>query len=290
MPGRNNWIKLTYDGLPARRLGESFTIEYTERTSRIISFKQACAESAQEIHNYYDKKIYISMSGGSDSECVANSFYNLGLAFVPVIIKIEDYNRHDIRYALHWCQKRNITPMLIEHTVDEWGDILVDYFVRSKNRMLTGVGVMYAGDQVKALGGYLVTGCTDLQLLPDPSLHEQYPSLLTDYFGYYTGWESDFALDQWDPGYHPNGFFTWKPEMLLSFVQDRNPEWANEEAKWYVYDVPPRPKFNGGEYFSYIIQKKHQKIISNGLKLFGKHDWVIYGTKESLMRDLYSNK
>jgi hypothetical protein len=287
MPGKNNWIKLTYDGLPRRKLKESFVIEYTETTNRNISFREACLESAQEIHDQYHGNIYISMGGGSDSECVANSFYDQQLSFIPVIVKIEEYNRHDIRFALNWCKERNIVPMIIEHTAKEWADILVDYFIRSKNRMFWGIGNLYVGDRVKALGGYVVTGCCDLQLLPDPGLHEQYPTLTKEYSGYYTQWESDYALDQYDPGYHPNGFFVWKPEMLLSFVNERDPEWSNEEAKWYIYKVPPRPKYHGGEYLSAYIFETHYKIFKNGMNLFGKHDWVIAGTKESIVQNLY---
>ena len=287
MPGRNNWVKLTYEGLPKRKLGESFTIEYTETTSRNISFRQACLESAQEIYETYNKNIYISLGGGADSECVANSFYDQGLPFVPVIIKIENENQHDIRFALKWCQQRNIMPMIVEHTLDDWANILLDYFIKTKNRMLSGVGLMYLGDKVKQLGGYLLTGCCDLQLLPDPSLVSQYPTLGIDHAGYFTQWESDYALDQWDPGYHPNGFYIWKPEMLVSFVQERNPEWSNEEAKWYVYNVTPRPKITGAEYYMPKIWKKHGKIIGNGFKLFGKHDWVIAGSKETILKDLY---
>ena len=72
MPGRNNWVKLTYDGKPERHLSESLQLTFTEKTDRIISFKEACAESAQEISDTF-KNVYISLSGGCDSECVANS-------------------------------------------------------------------------------------------------------------------------------------------------------------------------------------------------------------------------
>jgi hypothetical protein len=290
MPGKNNWVKLTYEGLPKRKLGESFTIEYTETTDRNISFRQACLESAQEIYETYNKNIYVSMGGGADSECVGNSFYDQGLPFTPVIVKVENYNYHDIRFALDWCQQRNLTPLIIEHSVEEWGDILIDYFIKAKNRMISSGGLMYVADKIKNLGGYLVTGCCDLQLLPDPGLSFCYPLLCSDYVGQFTQWESDYALDQWDPGYHPNGFFIWKPEMLTSFVQERKPDWGNEEAKWYVYNVPPRPKFTGGEYYMPIICKKNEKLIANGMKLFGKHDWVIAGSKESILTDLYRNK
>ena len=59
MPGRNNWAKLTYDGKPNRTLSESVTITFTEKTDRLISFKQACTESAQEIFDTY-KNLYVS--------------------------------------------------------------------------------------------------------------------------------------------------------------------------------------------------------------------------------------
>jgi asparagine synthetase B (glutamine-hydrolysing) len=119
MPGKNKWVNLTFDGLPQRLSKENFQIEFTSTTDRTISFQQACAESAHEIWDTY-RRIHISLSGGCDSECVANSFYDNQVPFTPVIISLGDQNRHDIKFALKWCEKRNIQPVVLEFTLDQW--------------------------------------------------------------------------------------------------------------------------------------------------------------------------
>lgn len=289
MPGRNNWVKLSYDGKPQRSLSESFIITYTEKTDRIISFKQACTESAQEIFDTY-KNVYVSMSGGSDSECVANSFYNAGLPFTPVILKIEDYNRHDIVYALDWCKQRNINPVVIEHEVQSWVSTIAALQKLDRNRMLWGMGNVWLADHVKQLGGYLVTGCCDLQLIPDPDLELDYPDLNAKFQGQYVHWECDYAVDHHDPGYHPNGFFIWKPEMLLSFINERNPAWTNAEAKWNVYKVGPRPKYVGMENIDFETIYSTIRSPVTIKKIVGKHDWILAGTNETLWQDIYAGK
>jgi hypothetical protein len=289
MPGMNDWVKLTYDGRPKRDFTESFTVSYTQKTNRLISFKQACTESAQEICDTY-KNIYVSLSGGCDSECVANSFYDAGLPFTPVILKIEDYNRHDIKYALDWCAAKNINPVVIEQELLPWISVLAELQKLDRNRMLWGMSNVWLADYVKQLGGHLVTGCCDLQLVPDPDLQAEYSELNENFPKHYVQWESDYAVDHHDPGYHPNGFFIWKPEMILSFINERDPVWSNPEAKWRIYNVKPRPKYVGLENIDF---KQVLSIIQSPAKIrniLGKHDWILAGTTETLWRDIYTGQ
>lgn len=289
MPGKNNWVQLTYDGLPQRLSRESFQIDFTGTTNRVISFQQACAESAHEIHDAYGK-IHISLSGGCDSECVANSFYNAQIPFTPVIISLGDQNYHDIRFALRWCEKRNIQPVVLEFTLDQWIGELSKTQAKIKNRMWWGLHNVWLADWVKEHNSHLLTGCCDLQLLPEHTLQSDYPELNRNYRGHYVQWECDYAVDQYDPGYHPNGFFVWKPEMILAFLNARDPEWSNEEAKWYVYEVQPRPKYAGCEYAEAesAVAKKYFDRSRKLQKFIGKHDWIIAGTKETLWQKLYA--
>jgi len=290
MPGRNNWAKLTYDGKPNRTLSESVTITFTEKTDRLISFKQACTESAQEIFDTY-KNLYVSMSGGCDSEHVANTFYNNGLPFTPIIVKLEEYNSHDIKYAFEWCKQKNIKPVVIEEKLVVWLKNLAELQIQDRNRMCWGMHNVYISDYVKKLGGHLVTGCCDLQKLPDHRLQQHYPELCEKFPEHFVHWETDYGMDQHDPGYHPGGFFIWKPEMVISWLNERNMAWSNLKAKWVLYDVPPRPKYVGHENVDW--KNKFNKIVpvpQKIRKILGKHDWILLGTNETLWQDIYAGK
>lgn len=84
-----------------------------------IDFREACVNAA-EWHNIQakllDKKIFVCMSGGLDSEITALSFLQAGIDFVPFIVDYNGKNSHDTSYATVWCLENNLKPTI--HSID----------------------------------------------------------------------------------------------------------------------------------------------------------------------------
>lgn len=84
-----------------------------------INFVQACvmaAEHHKREADLLDKKIYVCMSGGLDSEITAMSFKLAGIDFVPFIVDYNGKNSHDTSYATVWCLENNVKPII--HVLD----------------------------------------------------------------------------------------------------------------------------------------------------------------------------
>jgi len=79
--------------------------------------------AAEEIYSIKEGNLHVLYSGGLDSEYVLSLFLELGMNITPVIIKLSNYNAHDIKHAFDFCQSKNITPQII--------NIDFDMFVKS---------------------------------------------------------------------------------------------------------------------------------------------------------------
>lgn len=67
----------------------------------------------------YDN-LYVAMSGGIDSEFVAQTFLDLGIPFKPIIFRVSDLNELDIWWAFKWCRDNSIEPVVVDATIEDW--------------------------------------------------------------------------------------------------------------------------------------------------------------------------
>ena len=113
---RDNWIDISWDGLPKRKQKENLRVIFNQKADKIIPFDQACDQTAQEIYNKH-KNLYVALSGGCDSENVANTFYRNKIPFIPPILvydNVEDQEQvKESSYAIEWCKKNKIEPCIV---------------------------------------------------------------------------------------------------------------------------------------------------------------------------------
>jgi hypothetical protein len=76
--------------------------------------------AAEEIYSIKEGNLHVLYSGGLDSEYVLSLFLELGMKITPVIIKLSEYNSHDIKHAFEFCQSRSITPQIINVDFDKF--------------------------------------------------------------------------------------------------------------------------------------------------------------------------
>src|SRR6056300_346576 len=69
---------------------------------------------------YPDNRFVISLSGGIDSEVTAEAFYELGIPFRVVTLKLfEGSNYHDIMWAVKYCKIRKLQQKIINLSIDK---------------------------------------------------------------------------------------------------------------------------------------------------------------------------
>jgi len=100
--------------------GVSWKCEIHPVTRPVKSYYEETRLSAEKIWALRQGPLYLMYSGGVDSEYILNVFLQLGMQIKPVIIKLNDYNHHDIRYAIDFCKSKNIDPLVVNFDFDNF--------------------------------------------------------------------------------------------------------------------------------------------------------------------------
>lgn len=270
--GRNNWVSVS------DHLG-NFSLKVNQKaTTLYTNFKEAAAYNAQCIRNdWAHKKLYLMLSGGVDSEFVANTLLSEKIPFTPVIVDFGEFNYQESWFAYYWCKTNNITPIVLKFTVDELIKKVFSKYLPMLPKTQDGLFpliTLYVSDYIEELGGVCLTGLAD----PNWDIERQ---------EFYCGFV-DFPLDILRPGKHPSGFFIYTPEVTLSYVHQFDKSLDEQYNKLSFYGVSPRAKYNFAEPMLYETEAIKQ-IIKYRVKKFNIKDPVFhwYGSKEKLLESLY---
>jgi len=298
--GKDKWIRYHFEGTPLRVNPKSnITAILTRSTNRLISFKQACKEVAEDIYETTKSKgqsLFVSMSGGCDSELVARSFHENGIPFTPIIA--DNYiegrihiNHEDSWWAKRWCKLNGINPVvLVNSSISEILIRNAGYCEKIKARQPAPIGICYIADYVKNLGGVLVGGMGFPEFFPDYTLDYMYDGVYDQASAPQRpdpGWlihESDFHLDMNDPGYHPYNFLSWTPEIVLSYVNERNMKTTSEENKFVIMECLPRPKIGQLP----VMHQALHEYAKTLRKKYGTVEASWFGTHEEFKNLLYT--
>lgn len=117
-------FELGYNGVPWTRRTSPEDVYYHKAAPprRLVgSFGKECVNAAKEIRATHAGTIFIPLSGGLDSEGLAESFYRAGIAFTPIIVEyLNDINCHDVDYATAYCKARGLTPIIEQLDLDSF--------------------------------------------------------------------------------------------------------------------------------------------------------------------------
>ena len=234
--------------------GDTFTMSFDTFSSQYNNYFIESCNAAKEVYDLKQGKLHILYSGGVDSEYALSVFLSLGIDITPVIINLNpNYNDFDIKYATDFCDKKNITPLIINLNFDQ--------FVKS-GKFLEVSKICRSELYHRAATAYVS------ETLDGTVLHgegEPYIKKNND------GWdieiyEHDCAI--WNyfvaKGIHGTTHFNrYTPEMFLSFLSDgRMVDLANDKvpgklgsnsSKFIIYNrdsnfnLKERPKYHGYE-------------------------------------------
>lgn len=106
--------------------GRALRLQSGKLSRRPLSLRTEALRAAKEIaRTAAQREILLFLSGGMDSETVAQVFLRAGVRFRPVVICFEnDLNKHDVEPALKYCQSHGLKPLVISFELGK--------FIRSK--------------------------------------------------------------------------------------------------------------------------------------------------------------
>jgi hypothetical protein len=223
--GHNHWTQINL--LPGSKENYTSPFEFNlspGKYDKTMSFSQAATYTAKLINSKFDN-IHLCLSGGLDSEFIAQTFLDNRIKFTPVILINLD-NRTEAWYAQRFCKLNNLTPI-----VNLLAELLPD--------------------------AHLVTGLGD-PLYISNDYHEPMGNVFEMF-------EHDFYLNIEYGDYHPNAFYSYTPELFFSMVRDIDCTINSQEAKSKLYNLLPRPKIEEvfvTRYSSESIKYVYQQLLS----------------------------
>jgi hypothetical protein len=156
MATENDWIdsniveRLLISGLP-------FDVRLRPYPFREMSFQDAADYTAKRIYEK-NKNIYVSLSGGADSEFVVRVFHRNNIPFTPIIVKTSG-NFKELIWAYRVCDKLNLKPVILELNDGEYLKIFYEDVIKK----IHGYGIfavpsIYACRYAKENDGVLIIG------------------------------------------------------------------------------------------------------------------------------------
>lgn len=268
--GHDNWCSVNLT--PAQF---AFRVNYT--TNRELDFESACDFNAQTLQkDWNDRPWYLGLSGGVDSELIADVLTRNCIPFVPFILKIQGVNDLESWYAEHWCWRNQIEPMIYNMTVNEFEQECLPILRKIHHTHQTGIIIpLWMADHVSSCGGYLITGVGEINW--DLSQQCFYSNTV------------DYALNLFGNNSHPSGFFSYTPELALSYIKQFDTAINEQYNKVNFYNVPARPKFNWTSELGKISNTSNL-VISAFNKKFNnsnRHNW---GSKQDVIDALKGTK
>ena len=265
--GHNNWCSVLLDS-------NGLDFRVNRKASRISNFVDACDYTATMLYqDWAQYPLYLSLSGGADSELVADVFVRNNISFVPLILEIADINKTEAWYAHHWCYRNRIRPHVIKLQLDEFEQQVLPLIRHIKNTHSVGIIIsLWIAEYVAKLNGKFITGLCDINF--DQGKKQFFNDSL------------DWPIELFTDASHPCGFFCYTPEMAVSYVNQFDISKDEQYNKMEFYNIPLRPKIPY-LYNLYLASKRITDVISN----YHKHNiqppqnWL--GTKQDLIRLLY---
>ena len=185
---------------------DQFHVTYGKCEREPYNFKKECIETAKLIYQKTDLPIYVLFSGGIDSEIVVNVFMEAGIPFTPVTVVFDDYiNEHDAKYAFSFCEKHNLNHKILNlNILSFWENEMMYYADMTKANSPQINVMMWAMDM---LNGYTVFCDGTSNYIKDNFINR----------------EINFCWNRFMMLTKKEGvptFFTYTPELMLSFLND----------------------------------------------------------------------
>ena len=266
--GHDNWFSISLED-------PSFQLQFNRRAQTLYSeFTQAADVAVRLLYqDWKHRPLYLAMSGGIDSEFVADTLYRNNIPFIPIILKIENFNCHESWYADYWCYQHHVQPVVLEYSMPMFLDAMVRFFpmlTKIKQNAQTPMLIIY--DWVTQQNGHCIYGAGDINLKEN----QFYCSCL------------DFISNIIYQDRHPTSFFMYTAELALSYISKFDIALDEQYNKLSFYGVSPRPKIDYISSFDnnadFIALRSKLCYVCKYPNNYNTYHW--YGTQQQIIQNL----
>ncbi|MBK9293998.1 MAG: hypothetical protein IPM57_06065 [Oligoflexia bacterium] len=251
---------------------DQFLTVYGHCQRQTESFRNESIRAAQEIYNASNHKLALFLSGGIDSEFMANAFYFANIPFKAIIIRFKnDLNIHDISWAIMYCEAKQIPYQIYDLDVLSFlnGKRILELSKITASASPVYLWLIHVATQlIRTYNIKPVFGCGDLNLTSEMGkiflLDDEMSNTL---FRYFYKMKLEAVTD----------FFIWSPELMFSYLTDKKitaaiidkniTPYNNLLLKYEIYNeqfnMQKRPKYTGYEKFLAHYLKTKRKLLKN---------------------------
>lgn len=237
-----------------------------------MSFHEAADYTARLIRSKHPK-IYVSLSGGADSEYVVRTFHRNSIDIMPILVKTSG-NEKELSYAFNLCEELQYTPIILGLSDSD--------YLRWYHRIvkeLNGIGIycippLVACEYAKENNGVLIIG---EHLLDTDKISNQ----ITPGANEWDFYNEFFIGEQYNIP-----FFNYTIELCCAMIKSvKDVPLHVFKAVLYGTELRPIVEYEFSEKFEVI-----RNVINRNRthKLGGYH--VGFGTKEKFLNDIYSKQ
>lgn len=236
MPGYNNWLKTNFKlGLDNGKL--PFELNLSVPSTINYNFEESSDEAANLIANKYDN-LYLCLSGGMDSEFVAQVLLRNKISFTPVLLRTES-NTDELWYAKNFCKRNSLTPLIIDYSTQH--NKLLHTLMKYSNAAKIGASIAFyphvIADHIKSKQGSLITG------YGEPFCNSNDYDVVTEDELEITAYDYYLPINFQDQ--HPGAFMSYTPNMFFSLIKNMPLGINIQAAKEKLYQIPGRTKIRG---------------------------------------------
>jgi len=252
--GHQGWLELSLTKGNRNNFVRPFAPKFDTVSTKIMKFNDAADYTAKLIANQYNN-LYLSLSGGLDSEFVAKVLLRNHIAFTPIIL-LAPWNRSEVWYAFKFCEDNNLTPKILDYTQSAAYHAVVknmaEYSVRLQLPVWITTLPLIVADTIG--NGHLITGSGEIF-----NDSESYQVPMGDLFNFvcYNHW-----LEIEHGSKHPGAFFSYTPELFRAGIADIDTSKNSQVAKSELYQIPFRPKMHNDP-FGYYPLHGLDAVINN---------------------------
>ena len=131
-------------------------------TRPVQTWKNELGRAAESIAQSTSRPLWLALSGGIDSEVMAQSFFAMKIPFQPFSIRhCDNGNLHDIEWAIKWCKAKGLELKILE--IDFLNFLKEDIPDMEAQEEFSGLRVfrhfqLWILKKIEALGGLAVLG------------------------------------------------------------------------------------------------------------------------------------
>jgi hypothetical protein len=131
-----------------------------------VSFDIAATNVAKELQNL-NKKIFVSFSGGYDSEFIVRKLHSLKIEFIPIIVHLETHSS-EREYAYKTLRELNIKAKVLKLSNYEYFNLYVNFIHKKFNSFESSPIPIFLMNYVNDENGILIdgTGIGGMNCLP----------------------------------------------------------------------------------------------------------------------------